>query len=39
MMTIRTDGLRGWKVEAEWLGAVRTVFAGSLFDCIAFTVQ
>lgn len=25
-----------WKVEAEWFGAIRTVFTGTIFECIRF---
>lgn len=28
-----------WMVKAEWMGATRTVFTGSLFACIRFVAD
>jgi hypothetical protein len=39
VMQITTSGLHGWVVRADWFGAERTVFEGSLFDCIAFVAD
>lgn len=36
---IITDGPKDWIVVTAWLGSERTVFRGSLFGCIAFTVE
>jgi hypothetical protein len=40
-MVIKADGpgINDWVVQAEWMGAVRTVFRGDIFACCAFRAE
>lgn len=39
-MTITTKtGTHDWIVVASWLGAERTVFTGTVFECLAFVAD
>jgi hypothetical protein len=38
-MEIRTNQQGTWSVYAQWMGAVRPVFTGSLYECLAYTAE
>jgi hypothetical protein len=39
MPRIITDGPNDWIVVADWFGAERAVFRGTLFGCIDFLIE
>jgi hypothetical protein len=36
VFTIQTYGPNSWAVMGEWLGEVRAIKTGSLFECLAW---